>query len=69
MSDGPFSVQPVPITAEKARYFGCGYNALADELAENGVESEAAWARRRSEWWLTYAAVLAKTEGPAERKE
>ncbi len=62
MSDDPFTLPPTPLmTAEKARDVARGYKALATHLTELGATREATLAMRDSQWWLTYAIVLAKT--------
>jgi hypothetical protein len=59
-----FGLTPVPLmTPERARLVARGYKALADQLAQNGIPSEAARAERQSQWWLTYSIALAVKPG------
>lgn len=60
MTQQPFDPTQIPqMPAEQARDLALGWKALADQLADAGVQGQARYAERQSQWWLTYSIALA----------
>jgi hypothetical protein len=53
--------QPALMSPDKARDIARSFKALAAQFEDAGDDYDAQRMERQSQWWLTYATVLAQT--------